>query len=196
MVNKAIHLVFATHNQHKLQEASAIAGDSISISGLAELSCFDEIPETTDTLVGNALQKARFIFEKYHCDCFADDTGLEVEALDGRPGVYSARYAGEHATYQQNVDKLLEEMKDKTNRNARFVTVIALILNGKEYLFEGEVKGTITGTPRGENGFGYDPVFQPQGKTLTFSELGENEKNMLSHRHNALQKMMDFFIQK
>lgn len=194
MVNKAIHLVFATHNQHKLQEASAIAGENIVISGLAELCCFEEIPETADSFVGNALQKARFVFEKYHCDCFADDTGLEVEALDGRPGVYSARYAGEHATYEQNVAKLLEEMQGKENRNARFVTIIALILNGKEYLFEGEVKGRITETPRGETGFGYDPVFQPQGKTLTFAELGEKEKNTLSHRHNALQKMINFLI--
>lgn len=192
MVNKFQHLVFATHNKHKIAEASAIAGDDIVITGLAELSFYDEIPETANSFQGNALQKARYVFDRLHRDCFADDTGLEVECLDGRPGVFSARYAGEHSSYRQNVEKLLAEMGDNENRKARFVTVIALVLDGKEYFFDGEVKGEIIKSPRGTNGFGYDPVFMPSGYDLTFSELGDEVKNHLSHRYFALQKMIDF----
>jgi len=185
-------LVFVTHNKHKISEVTAIAGTDISVVGMADFGLNEEIPETSDTLTGNALQKARFFYEKFHRDCFADDTGLEVEALGGRPGVYSARYAGEHATYSENVEKLLEEMKGVTERRARFVTVVALILNGKEYLFEGEVKGEIIEEPRGVSGFGYDPVFKPDFSALTFAELGEEEKNSHSHRGNALRKMIEF----
>ena len=192
MVTKSQKLVFVTHNKHKISEVSAIAGTDIVVSGLADFNFYDEIPETTGTFEGNALQKARYFYERFHCDCFADDTGLEVNALDGHPGVYSARYAGEHATYGENVDKLLKEMKGVTDRRARFVTVVALILNGKEYLFEGEVKGEIIVEPRGTSGFGYDPVFKPDFSPLTFAELGEEEKNLYSHRGNALRKMINF----
>lgn len=192
MVSKFQTLVFVTHNKHKISEVSAIAGSEISVLGLADYNFFEEIPETENSFKGNALQKARYFYDRYHCNCFADDTGLEVEALDGRPGVFSARFAGEHATYSQNVDKLLNEMQGIQNRRARFVTVVALILNGTEYLFEGEINGTITETPRGSSGFGYDPVFKPDFSNQTFAELGEEEKNRHSHRGIALRKMIDF----
>lgn len=185
-------LVFATHNPHKTIEVQEIAGSNLQIENLKNLGCFDEIPETSETLTGNALQKARYVYERYHVNCFADDTGLEVEALDGRPGVYSARFAGEHCTYQDNVDKLLLEMKGKTNRKACFKTVVALILDGQEYLFEGRVDGIITESARGGEGFGYDPVFQPEGYEQTFAELGEDVKNAISHRGRAMRKMLDF----
>ena len=187
-----MELFFATHNQHKLQEATAIIGNSCIVKGLTELGCFEEIPETADSLLGNAQQKAQYVHNKYGVNCFSDDTGLEIEALDGRPGVYSARYAGEHATYSENAEKLLKEMQGVTDRRARFVTVVALILNGNEYLFEGEVRGEIIGEPRGTSGFGYDPVFKPDFSPLTFAELGEEEKNSHSHRGNALRKMINF----
>ena len=187
-----MELIFATHNQHKTEEAKEIGGSFIQLKNLKDIGCFEEIPETADTLPGNALQKARFVFERFHVNCFADDTGLEVEALDGRPGVYSARYAGEHCSYQDNVDKLLREMKGKTNRKACFKTVIALILDGKEYLFEGRVDGQIIEDQRGVSGFGYDPVFLPDGFSHTFAEMSEEEKNSISHRGRAMRKMMDF----
>lgn len=187
-----MELIFATHNQHKTEEAREIAASSLQIKNLKDIGCFEEIPETADTLQGNALQKARYVREHYHVDCFADDTGLEVEALDGRPGVYSARYAGEHCSYQDNVDKLLREMKGKTNRKACFKTVIALILDGKEYLFEGRVDGQIIESQRGVSGFGYDPVFLPDGSDLTFAEMTEEEKNSISHRGRAMRQLMEF----
>ncbi|MCQ2285363.1 MAG: RdgB/HAM1 family non-canonical purine NTP pyrophosphatase [Bacteroidales bacterium] len=196
MVNKFHTLVFATHNKHKLAEASAIAGTAIAVTGLVGLNCFVEIPETANSFSGNALQKARYIYEHYHCNCFADDTGLEVEALNGRPGVFSARYAGEKATYQENCEKLLREMNGVTNRKARFVTVVALILNGDEFLFEGEIKGEILTAPRGESGFGYDPLFKPDYSNLSFAEMSEEEKNSHSHRGIALKKMIDFLKNK
>lgn len=189
-------LVFATHNQHKTEEAIAIAASSIQIRNLKDIGCTTEIPETADTLSGNALQKARFVYENYHTNCFADDTGLEVEALDGRPGVYSARYAGEHCSYQDNVLKLLDEMKGKSNRKACFKTVIALILDGTEYLFEGRVDGLIIENQRGTAGFGYDPVFLPDGFEHTFAEMSEEQKNSISHRGRAMLKLMDFLNQK
>ncbi|MBP5663804.1 MAG: non-canonical purine NTP diphosphatase [Bacteroidales bacterium] len=187
-----MELIFATHNQHKTEEAREIAASFIQIKNLKDIGCFEEIPETADTLSGNALQKAHYVQEHFHVNCFADDTGLEVEALDGRPGVYSARYAGEHCSYQDNVDKLLREMKGKTNRKACFKTVIALILDGKEYLFEGRVDGQIIENQRGMSGFGYDPVFLPDGFDRTFAEMSEEEKNSISHRGRAIRKMMDF----
>jgi len=187
-----MELIFATHNQHKIEEAREIAASFIQIKNLKDIGCFEEIPETADTLSGNALQKAHYVQKRFHVNCFADDTGLEVEALDGRPGVYSARYAGEHCSYQDNVDKLLCEMKGKTNRKACFKTVIALILDGKEYLFEGRVDGQIIENQRGVSGFGYDPVFLPDGFDRTFAEMSEEEKNSISHRGRAIRQMMDF----
>ena len=187
-----MELIFATHNQHKTEEAREIAASFIQIKNLKDIGCFEEIPETADTLSGNALQKTHYVQEHFHVNCFADDTGLEVEALDGRPGVYSARYAGEHCSYQDNVDKLLREMKGKTNRKACFKTVIALILDGKEYMFEGRVDGQIIEDQRGMSGFGYDPVFLPDGFDRTFAEMSEEEKNSISHRGRAIRKMMDF----
>lgn len=187
-----MELIFATHNQHKTEEAREIAASFIQIKNLKDIGCFEEIPETADTLPGNAMQKAHYVQEHFHVNCFADDTGLEVEALEGRPGVYSARYAGEHCSYQDNVDKLLREMKGKTNRKACFKTVIALILEGKEYLFEGRVDGQIIEDQRGMSGFGYDPVFLPDGFDRTFAEMSEEEKNSISHRGRAIRQMMDF----
>lgn len=187
-----MELIFATHNQHKTEEAKEIAGAVIQIKNLKDIGCIEEIPETADTLQGNALQKAQYVQEHFHVNCFADDTGLEVEALDGRPGVFSARYAGEHCTYQDNVDKLLREMAGKNNRKACFKTVIALILDNKEYLFEGRVDGVIIENQKGTSGFGYDPVFLPDGFDRTFAEMTDEEKNSISHRGRAMRKMMDF----
>lgn len=188
----SMDIIFATHNEHKTREARAILGDEWQLKNLREVGCMEEIPETSDTLQGNALQKAQYVVEHYHTHCFADDTGLEIEALDGRPGVYSARYAGEHCTYQDNVDKVLAEMKGKTNRKACFKTVVALILDGETHLFEGRVDGIIIEEPRGSAGFGYDPVFQPDGYDQTFAEMGDELKNSISHRARAMQKLMDF----
>lgn len=187
-----MELIFATHNQHKTEEAREIAEALIQIKNLKDIGCMEEIPETADTLKGNALQKAHYVKEHFHVNCFADDTGLEVEALDGRPGVFSARYAGEHCTYQDNVDKLLREMAGKNNRKACFKTVIALILDNKEYLFEGKVDGVIIENQKGTSGFGYDPVFLPDGFDCTFAEMTDEEKNSISHRGRAMRKMMDF----
>ena len=191
-----MELIFATHNQHKTEEAREIAASLFQIKNLKDIACLEEIPETADTLTGNALQKARYVHEHYHVNCFADDTGLEVEALDGRPGVFSARFAGEHCTYQDNVDKLLREMKGKTNRKACFKTVIALILDGNEYLFEGRVDGQIIEDQRGVSGFGYDPVFLPEGFDRTFAEMSDEEKNSISHRGRAIRKLMLFLKNK
>lgn len=187
-----MEIIFATHNQHKTQEARAILGDNWTLKNLHDIGCEEEIPETADTLQGNALQKAQYVVDHFHANCFADDTGLEIEALGGRPGVYSARYAGEHCTYQDNVNKVLEEMQGMTNRKACFKTVVALILNGETYLFEGRVDGKIIETPRGTSGFGYDPVFMPDGYDQTFAEMGDELKNSISHRARAMQKLMEF----
>ena len=188
----SMEIIFATHNQHKTQEARAILGDNWTLKNLHDIGCEEEIPETADTLQGNALQKAQYVVDHFHANCFADDTGLEIEALDGRPGVYSARYAGEHCTYQDNVHKVLEEMQGMTNRKACFKTVVALILDGETYLFEGRVDGKIIETPRGTSGFGYDPVFMPDGYDQTFAEMGDELKNSISHRARAMQKLMEF----
>ena len=185
-------IVFATNNQHKLSEIRSILGKDYKIVSLKELGFNEEIPETGDTLVKNASQKSHYIFDRYGVDCFSDDTGLEVEALNGEPGVYSARYAGENATYDDNVNKLLVELGDNDNRKAAFKTVISLILDGKEYFFEGRVDGQITKDKRGADGFGYDPVFLPDGYNQTFSEMSPELKNKISHRGKATAKLVDF----
>ena len=186
-----MEIVFATHNQHKTEEVRAILGADYRILNLPELGCPD-IPETADTLKGNALQKAQYVADHYGRNCFADDTGLEVLALDGRPGVYSARYAGEGCSYQDNVLKLLGEMQGVTDRRACFKTVIALILNGKTYFFEGRVDGIILPEQRGTDGFGYDPVFLPDGYDQTFAEMSPATKNSISHRGRAIQQLAAF----
>lgn len=186
-------LVFATNNAHKLEEISAILGDKVEILSLKDIHCQVDIPETADTLKGNSLLKAQYIREHYGMDCFADDTGLEVEALNGAPGVYSARYAGgEGHDSEANMKRLLKELEEKENRKARFRTVIALILNGEVHQFEGTVEGHILREKRGSSGFGYDPVFVPEGYTESFAELGEEIKNQISHRARAVQKLAEF----
>lgn len=187
-------IVFATNNQHKLQEVKEVLGDTIEIVSLAELNCFDEIPETANTLEGNALIKAEYIYNKFSLNCFADDTGLEVEALDGAPGVFSARYAGEENNAIANMQKLLANMSVKTNKNARFRTVIAYIEQGKIQYFEGMIEGKIATEPKGKAGFGYDPVFIPNGYQQSFAELGTDEKNKISHRALAVNKFAQFLI--
>ena len=187
-------LVFATNNRHKLEEVRAILQDKFNIISLAEIGCFEDIPETSTTIEGNAVQKAQYIVDHFNTACFADDTGLEVEALDGRPGVYSARYAGEAATYDDNVDKLLEELKDKSNRKARFKSVIAVISGGRELLFEGIINGTILQERRGTSGFGYDPVFVPEGYDQTFAEMPPALKNTISHRALAVDELVKYLI--
>ena len=184
--------VFATNNAHKLEEVKAIVGAKIEILSLKDIGCQADIPETADTLEGNALLKARFIYETYHLNCFADDTGLEVEALNGAPGVYSARYAGDAHNSEANMRKLLQELEGVENRRARFRTAFALILNGKEHLFEGIVNGHITPVRHGTSGFGYDPVFVPDGYTQTFAEMGDALKNKISHRAIGAQKLCRF----
>lgn len=185
-------LVFATNNKHKLQEVRDIVGDRVEVLSLADIGCYDDIPETADTLQGNALIKARHIYEKYGFDCFADDTGLEVEALDGAPGVYSARYAGDECNSEANMRKLLENLTGKTNRNAQFRTVIALIVKGEEMLFNGIVKGTIATEKNGDSGFGYDPIFVPEGHSASFAQMSSEMKNSMSHRFRATQQLSDY----
>lgn len=187
-------IVFATNNAHKLQEVREIVGSDCRVLSLAEIGCHDDIPETADTIEGNALLKARWVKERYGYDCFADDTGLEVDTLGGAPGVRSARYAAQEGgadhDSQANMRLLLRQMEGKTDRRARFRTVMALILGGEEHLYEGKVEGTITEGPRGNDGFGYDPVFLPQGESRTFAEMSADEKNSLSHRRRALDAML------
>ena len=186
-------LVFATNNAHKLEEIRAILGNSIEILSLADIHCHADIPETADTLEGNARQKSRYVYEHYGLDCFADDTGLEVESLGGAPGVYSARYAdGQGHDSQANINKLLKEMEEKNDRKAQFRTIISLIEKGEERQFEGIVKGQITREKRGESGFGYDPIFQPDGYETTFAELGSDIKNRISHRARAVAALCDY----
>lgn len=185
-------LVFATNNRHKLDEVRAIVGDKIEILSLNDIGCHDDIPETADTLQGNALIKAQYIYEKYGTDCFADDTGLEVEALGGEPGVYSARYAGEECDSEANMNKLLHNLTGKKNRNAQFRTVIALIIGGEEKLFNGIVKGSITEEKRGDSGFGYDPIFIPEGFSESFAQMGSDQKNSISHRYRATRQLSDY----
>jgi XTP/dITP diphosphohydrolase len=185
-------LVFATNNQHKLDEIGKITAGRLRILGLADIGCREEIEETGSTLEANALIKARFVREKYGYDCFADDTGLEVDALDGAPGVYSARYAGSDCNSAGNIDKLLKALQETDHRAAQFRTVIALVVNGEEHLFDGVIKGTIIHEKRGDGGFGYDPVFIPDGYNQTFAEMGNETKNSISHRALAMQKLVNF----
>lgn len=185
-------LVFATNNRHKLNEVRAIVGDKVEVLSLNDIGCHDDIPETADTLQGNALIKARYIYEKFGVDCFADDTGLEVEALDGAPGVFSARYAGEECDSEANMQKLLQNLTGKSNRNAQFRTVIALIIKGEEKLFNGIVKGTITEEKKGDSGFGYDPVFIPEGFSKSFAQMSGDMKNSISHRYRATLELSNY----
>ena len=185
-------LVFATNNKHKLEEVRAILGNRIEVLSLNDIDCHDDIPETADTLEGNALIKARHIHEKFGVDCFADDTGLEVEALGGEPGVYSARYAGEECNPEANMYKLLQNLTGKNNRNAQFRTVIALIIKGEEKLFNGIVKGTITEEKMGDSGFGYDPIFIPEGFSESFAQMGSEMKNSISHRYRATEQLGNY----
>ena len=186
-------LVFATNNAHKLDEIRAILGNKIEILSLNDIDCHDEIPETADTLEGNALQKAMYIKEHYGYDCFADDTGLEVSALGGAPGVHTARYAEntDHDS-EANMNKLLKELEGKNDRSAQFRTVIALLLNGEQHLFEGIVKGDILTEKRGSEGFGYDPVFSPEQYRESFAELGAEVKNKISHRARAVANLVEY----
>ncbi|UGU16335.1 non-canonical purine NTP diphosphatase [Sinomicrobium kalidii] len=185
-------LVFATHNRNKLHEVQALLPDYITLLSLDDIGCTEDIPETSDTIEGNALQKADYVREKYGYDCFADDTGLEADALNGAPGVYSARYAGEAKNAADNIEKLLYELRDENNRTARFKTVIALHLNGKQIFFEGIVEGSITRQKSGNGGFGYDPVFLPKGYKKTFAELPLEVKNTIGHRGKAVKQLIDY----
>lgn len=185
-------LVFATNNAHKLEEIAAILGEKIELLSLKDIECTADIPETANTLEGNATQKAEYIYQQYGLDCFADDTGLEVEALDGAPGVFSARYAGEGHNSEDNMQKLLQNLQGVTNRKAQFRTVICLIWDGKRYLFEGICKGEIIEEKRGNAGFGYDPIFVPEGYDQTFAELGNDIKNSISHRAKAVELLCNF----
>lgn len=185
-------LVFATNNQHKIREASQILGAKIKLLSLKEIGCSDDIEENGETIMANASLKSWYVYRFYGRNCFADDTGLEIDALEGRPGVFSARYAGENKSFDDNIQKVLLEMQGITNRNARFRTIISLILHGKEYFFEGEIKGRIIEEKRGNSGFGYDPIFIPDGYEVTFAQMAESEKNRISHRGIALRKMAEF----
>lgn len=186
-------LVFATNNAHKLDEIRAILGDKIEVLSLKDINCDADIPETADTLEGNAALKAEYIYKNYGLDCFADDTGLEVEALGGAPGVYSARYAGgDGHDSEANMRKLLKELDGEQNRKAQFRTAICLIEQGEEHMFEGIVKGSIIEQKRGASGFGYDPVFMPEGYEETFAEMGNAEKNKISHRARAVEKLCEY----
>lgn len=212
---KLIQIVFATANTNKINEIQAIIPDNIKLLSLADIGCTEEIPETQSTIEGNASQKAFYVYDNYHFNCFADDTGLEVEALQGHPGVLSARYAGEHKNADDNMNKILLEMQDVNNRNARFKTVISLVMEGKEIQFEGIVNGTILTEKRGTNGFGYDPIFAPDltlnpspigeelgmrwretgqevGRKISFAEIDLSEKNKISHRAMAVNKLVEY----
>ena len=185
-------LVFATNNLHKLREVQEMLSNSIELLSLKDIGCFEEIEETENTLEGNAKLKADYITQKYGFDCFADDTGLEVEALDGKPGVYSARYAGEHGNAEKNMEKLLIELQNKSSRKAKFRTIIALNLRNKQYLFEGICDGKILNEKTGIKGFGYDPIFKPSNASCSFAEMSSEEKNIISHRGIAIQELVQF----
>lgn len=185
-------LVFATNNKHKLKEIKEILSDNFDILSLKDIDLEEEIPETADTLEGNAFQKAHYVHDRTGLNCFADDTGLEVEALNGAPGVYSARYAGEDASFEDNMNKLIQALEEQTNRKAQFRTAIALILDNKEHVFEGSVAGEILPVKTGEEGFGYDPIFKPLGFNESFAEMSSQQKNEISHRGLAVQKLAKF----
>jgi len=187
-------IVFATNNLNKLSEIQSLVPNGIEVLSLRDINCNEELPETRLTLEGNALQKAEFVFDNYGYNCFADDTGLEIDALNGEPGVYSARYAGENCLAEDNIRKVLDKLKGEKVRWAKFRTVIALIINGKETLFEGECNGSITQTKDGEEGFGYDPIFLPDDSELTFAQMSKKEKGKISHRGIAVKKLLDFLF--
>lgn len=188
-------LVFATNNAHKLAEVKQLVGDRFRILSLQEANVEGEIPETGTTLEANALEKVQFIYNRLQLPCFSDDTGLEIAALDQRPGVYSARYAGSSCSAEDNMDKVLAEMEPISNREARFRTVIALIVDGQEQTFDGTVNGTILPKRQGEEGFGYDPIFQPEGETRSFAQMSSEEKNSMSHRGRATRKLADYLLE-
>lgn len=187
-------LVFATNNKHKLEEIQSLLGNKIQLLSLNDIGCDEEIPEDYDTLEENALQKAEYIFKKFKINCFADDTGLEINALKGKPGVLSARYAGENKNSEENTKKVLKELVEEKNRDARFRTIISLIIDGKIYSFEGIVNGEILTEKHGNAGFGYDPIFKPKGYAVSFAEMSLEEKNKISHRANATKKLVDFLL--
>ena len=187
-----MQIVFATNNLNKLSEIRALLPCGIEILGLKDINCKEELPETHPTLEGNALQKARYVFENYGFNCFADDTGLEIDALGGEPGVYSARYAGEYCNAEDNMQKVLDKLHGTQNRTANFKTVIALIIDGVENLFQGECKGDITNIRCGAEGFGYDPIFIPHTFDKTFAEMTKQEKGLISHRGKAVKKLLEF----
>ena len=185
-------LVFATNNAHKLEEVAAKLNGKIKLLSLADIGCQDDIAETGATFRENAAIKSHHIYDKYHLNCFGDDSGLEIDALNGEPGVYSARYAGKHGDHQANMDKVLTQLQSTTNRKARFRTVISLIWNGEEHFFDGTVEGTIRREQAGTAGFGYDPIFQPDGYAITFAEMSMDDKNKISHRARAMEKVIEF----
>ena len=185
-------LIFATNNKDKLREVREIFNEKYNILSLKDIGFFDDIAETEITIKGNSELKADYIFNKFNVNCFADDTGMEVEALNGEPGVYSARYAGEDCSYTDNVKKVLENLENKKNKNAKFITVITLIIDKKKYFFEGIVNGKIIDKPRGSKGFGYDPIFLPDGYNETYAEMDFKLKNKISHRGLAIQKLSEF----
>lgn len=185
-------LCFATNNHHKLTEVAALLGDAFTLKTLADIGCTEELPETTDTIPGNSHQKADYVWRHYGIDCFADDSGLEIDALNGAPGVHSAYYGGEPRDHGRNIDRVLRELEDVTRRTARFRTVITLIREGQVHVFEGVVEGSLTDAPRGNGGFGYDPIFIPEGHDRTFGEMSLEEKSRISHRAQAFGKLVNF----
>ncbi|MDB5152235.1 MAG: non-canonical purine diphosphatase [Mucilaginibacter sp.] len=187
-----VRLIFATNNRHKLEEVAAKINDEIQLLTLEDIGCTDDIVETGSTFEENAGIKSRYVYNQYHLNCFGDDSGLIVDALNGEPGVYSARYAGEHGDHAANINKVLEKLKGARDRKARFKTVVSLMWDGDEHLFEGIVEGTIRHEPVGSGGFGYDPIFQPDGYNITFAEMSLEEKNKISHRAKAMEKLITF----
>ncbi|OKS88430.1 non-canonical purine NTP diphosphatase [Mucilaginibacter polytrichastri] len=185
-------LVFATNNRHKLEEVAAKTGDKFSLLTLSDIGCTDEIEENGSTFNENASIKSNYVFNHYQLDCFGDDSGLEIDALNGEPGIYSARYAGTHGDHDANINKVLDKLKNETNCKARFRTVISLLWKGEEHFFEGTVEGTIRPHRSGAEGFGYDPIFQPDGYDVTFAEMSMEEKNAISHRAIAMEKLLEF----
>ncbi|MBN4051992.1 RdgB/HAM1 family non-canonical purine NTP pyrophosphatase [Cytophagaceae bacterium AH-315-L13] len=187
-----MELVFATNNQHKLQEVREVLGVDFKILSLKDIGCFEELPETHDSLEGNAKEKAEYVFDKHQIDCFADDTGLEIDALNGEPGVYSARFSGDNATFESNMDLVLEKMNKIEKRACKFRTIIHLISGSNNFIFEGEVEGMISDVKSGKAGFGYDPIFVPKGYDISFAEMTLEEKNKISHRGLAVKKLVTF----
>jgi XTP/dITP diphosphohydrolase len=185
-------IVFATSNPNKIREVNEMLGDKFQIIGLKDIGCTEEVPETQDTIKGNALQKARYVKEHYSVDCFSEDTGLEIDALDGAPGVYTARFGGPERSADKNMARVQTELADKANRGGQFKTVIALVLNGEEHVFTGIARGTMRKEKSGEGGFGYDPIFEPDGYDITFAEMDSKEKNKISHRGQAVRDLIEF----